>query len=113
MNKKGFTLIELLIVIAVLGVLAGGILVAINPIEQMAKGRDSGRKTALSQMSNSLLAYSIFSFGYPAGGSGGVSVWADTLVSSGELKAPPGEIQNNNKCTTDVANGIYEVAGYC
>ena len=41
--KKGFTLIELLIVIAILGVLAVVILVAINPQEQLARGRGGGR----------------------------------------------------------------------
>jgi prepilin-type N-terminal cleavage/methylation domain-containing protein len=42
----GFTLIELLIVIAILGVLAVVVLVAINPIEQLARTRDGGRLTS-------------------------------------------------------------------
>src|SRR6266404_5357748 len=40
-NKKGFTLIELLVVIAVLGVLATVVIAAINPFQQLMKGRDS------------------------------------------------------------------------
>lgn len=39
--QKGFTLIELLIVIAILGVLAVGLLVALDPIEQSRKAADS------------------------------------------------------------------------
>lgn len=42
MRNKGFTLIELLIVIAVLGILAAVILVAINPLEQFNKAKDAG-----------------------------------------------------------------------
>lgn len=43
--KKGFTMIELLVVIAVIGVLAVAVLSAINPIEQINKGRDTGRRS--------------------------------------------------------------------
>lgn len=41
----GFTMIELLVVIAVIGVLAVAVLSAINPIEQINKGRDTGRRS--------------------------------------------------------------------
>lgn len=37
----GFTLIELLIVMAILGVLAVVVLVAINPVQQLARTRDA------------------------------------------------------------------------
>lgn len=40
---KGFTLIELLLVIAILGILAVALLVAINPGEAQKKARDSKR----------------------------------------------------------------------
>ena len=56
-SSKGFTLIELLIVIAILGVLAAGSLVAIDPVEQLARARDSGRKSAVTQMGRALQAY--------------------------------------------------------
>ena len=47
LHSRGFTLIELLIVIAVLGVLAAVVLVAIDPGQQLARGRDSGRKPSI------------------------------------------------------------------
>lgn len=52
MFKKllGFTMIELLIVIAVLGILAVAVLSAINPIEQINRGRDTGSRSDAEQL---------------------------------------------------------------
>ena len=46
----GFTMIELLIVIAVLGILATAVLSAINPIEQIDRGRDTGSRSDAEQL---------------------------------------------------------------
>lgn len=40
----GFTMVELLIVITLIGILATAVLSAINPVEQLRKGRDTSRK---------------------------------------------------------------------
>lgn len=48
--KKGFTMIELLIVIAVLGILAVAVLAAINPIEQINRGKDTGSRSDAEQL---------------------------------------------------------------
>jgi prepilin-type N-terminal cleavage/methylation domain-containing protein len=56
-NRAGFTLIELLIVMAILGVLAVVVLVAINPVQQLARTRDAGRKSAVSQVGRALEAF--------------------------------------------------------
>ena len=52
MVRKGFTLIELLIVIAVLSILAVAVLSAINPVEQLRKARDAGRKSDAAELLN-------------------------------------------------------------
>ena len=49
-RKAGFTMIELLIVIAVLGILAVAVLSAINPIEQINRGRDTGGRSDAEQL---------------------------------------------------------------
>ena len=53
-NKNSFTLLELLIVIAIIAILAGTILVVINPSELLKQARDSKRVNDLSQLSNSI-----------------------------------------------------------
>ncbi len=54
---KGFTLIELLLVIAVLGVLAAGLVILINPLAQFQRTRDTQRKNDLAQIQRALEQY--------------------------------------------------------
>ena len=55
--KKGFTLIELLIVIAVLGILAAGLLAAVDPFEQLKKGRDTSTRNVVVELHNAVIRY--------------------------------------------------------
>lgn len=103
-NSAGFTLIELLVVIAILGVLAGAILVAINPLEQLARGRDAGRKTTVSQLGNAIQAYTTSQNGvYPTADTS----WITTLQSAGELKTVPAAV------TPGCKNATADQNGYC
>ncbi len=56
-SSKGFTLIEILIVIVLLGILAVAVLSAINPLEQIKKARDSGRKSDAAELLNAYERY--------------------------------------------------------
>ena len=56
-TKKGFTLIELLIVIGILAVLAGAVILVINPAEMLAQARDTKRISDLSTIKSALSLY--------------------------------------------------------
>ena len=55
--SKGFTLIELLIVVAILGILAAAVLVAINPTKRTGQARDAGRKNDIASVTTEVQAY--------------------------------------------------------
>jgi prepilin-type N-terminal cleavage/methylation domain-containing protein len=56
-KQDGFTLIELLVVIAIIGILAVAVLAAINPIEQINKGRDTQANADASQLVSAVERY--------------------------------------------------------
>ena len=114
-HNKGFTLIELLIVIAVLGVLAAVVLVAINPLEQLARGRDSGRKTTVGQLKNAAQA---FYTSHNATYSSHTNGWVTNLTNAGELKAIPASVAYNTgaACAASAVQGGINSAvenGWC
>ena len=111
--NSGFTLVELLVVIAVLGVLAAGVLVAINPVEQLSRGRDSAKKTAVAELGRGLLAYQTSQNQLPDGVNGGVS-WADILITAGDIKVKPSNPASSTldcSITTSATDGAD--GGYC
>lgn len=105
--QKGFTLIELLIVIAIMGVLAAIVLVSLDPINQLARGRDAGRKTAVGQMGAAVNAYFTSRIGtYPTAN----ATWITSLVTAGEVKVVPTAIAYSANgvvaCTTNVQSSL-------
>lgn len=103
-KNKGFTLIELLIVIAVLGILIVAILSAIDPLEQIRKARDAGRKSDAAELLSAYERYFSTFQCYPwdtnapqcsrvTTASRSIATWPDfagselDLITQGEVKA--------------------------
>lgn len=75
-SNRGFTLVELIVVIAVIGVLAGAIILGLNPLTQFKKTRDAERKSNLREIKTALALYYSIHGEYPAD-SGGAIVGCD------------------------------------
>ena len=53
-NRKGFTLLEILIVIALIAILIGIVVVALNPARQFANARNATRQAHLNTIMNAI-----------------------------------------------------------
>ncbi len=59
LSKRGFTLLEVLLVIAIIGVLASIVIIALNPNKQLADTRNAQRKADVSAILNAVYQYDI------------------------------------------------------
>ncbi len=117
---QGFTLIELLIVIAILGILAAAVLIAINPTKRTGQARDAGRKNDIASIVTEVQAY------YTTPGQGvypsrdaGVSCSTTiggltVLTTSGGLKQVPTDPKSGyNYCyATALVSSVGEASVY-
>jgi prepilin-type N-terminal cleavage/methylation domain-containing protein len=58
-NQKGFTLIEILLVVAAIAILAGIVIVAINPAKQLGDTRNADRRAAVNTILNAVTQYAV------------------------------------------------------
>jgi type IV pilus assembly protein PilA len=64
-NPRGFTLLEILLVVAAIAILAGIVIVAINPARQLGDTRDAQRLSDVNAIANALVQYYIKNGRFP------------------------------------------------
>lgn len=86
---KGFTLLEILLVVAAIAILAGIVIIAINPGRQLAETRNAQRRADVNTILNAIYQYA--------------------LNSNGNL---PAAIQQSATCT-GAGNEVCKTGGNC
>ena len=86
----GFTLIEILLVVALIALLAGIVIIAVNPAKQLADGRNARRRADVSTILNAVYQYEIDNNGQK-----------------------PAVINQNADCSGTASNEICRTGGDC
>jgi prepilin-type N-terminal cleavage/methylation domain-containing protein len=84
-NQKGFTLIEILLVVAAIAILAGIVIVAINPNKQLGDTRNAQRKSDVNTILNAISQYSVDNNGALPSGITGTSTEICSAAPCGSL----------------------------
>ncbi len=89
-QEKGFTLIEVLLVVAIIAILAGIVILAINPNKQLGDTRNSQRQADVNTILNAAYQYSIDNQGnIPASIT---TTAADICVTGATCPTPPATV---------------------
>ncbi|MBI4096643.1 MAG: type II secretion system protein [Candidatus Levybacteria bacterium] len=87
-KTRGFTLVELLIAMAIISILATGLIVIINPITQIQKANDARRKGDLAQIQKALETYYQDNRKYPASSVDYEIIAGDSAIEWGDTWMP-------------------------
>ena len=85
-SNQGFTLLEMLLVVAIIAVLAGIVVVAINPGKQLATVRNTERSFNLNEIHKAMQQYFIDHYIYPAA----TPTTLTEICNTGNLPYPSG-----------------------
>lgn len=58
-NQSGFTLLEVLLVVAIIAILAGIVIVALNPSKQLGQSRNTQRSSDINTIVNAVYQYAL------------------------------------------------------
>ena len=104
-SQTGFTLVELLIVVAIIGLLATGVLMVMNPSTYFRNSRDARRKSDLQSIRTAVELFYAGNSSYPTSGLG---MQLD-LQAIGSGSWVSGSVTYLQKTPVDPSSG----AGYC
>lgn len=85
--QKGFTLIEILIVVAILAILAGIVILAVNPQKQLLDARNAQRRADVSTILSAVYQYSIDNKGVMPGSNIPVAPTAASEICTSAVSA--------------------------
>jgi prepilin-type N-terminal cleavage/methylation domain-containing protein len=90
-NQKGFTLIEILLVVAAIAILAGIVVVSVNPAKQLRDTRDAERRSEIATIAQAFAKASVAGYDVTTDG--------EILTGTCDITAAGQKLCTDNSCT--------------